>query len=243
MSPSVRDCGFVAACLCLMLVDARLAPHRHTIVALDVPRATQKPATADGAAAPHPRLLLTPPLLAKLKAKAAANDRDWSAVKASADLLLRKHVPPFSRNGCPDDAICYEYQGGGWAAALTTLGIAYQVTGKVEYANKALEVIATIVATNAKGDLTPISTDSGFPSRSAAAGLAIAYDWIYDRLDETTKRSMFDTMNAWFDWYKANAYDKDGPAYSNYFGGHVLGFGYIGLATNGENPRSKEIAS
>ena len=200
-----------------------------------------KPASSDSPN--HPRLLLTPALLAKLKTKAAAKDRDWLTLKASADQLLHKQVAPFSRTGCPENAICYEYQGGGWGTALPTLGLVYQVTGNPAYAAKVLQIIGAITATHTKGDLTPISADSGYPSRSAAAGFAIAYDWVYNRLDVATKASIFDTMNAWFDWYKATALDRDGPAYSNYFGGHVLGFGYIGMATTGENPRGAEIAT
>jgi hypothetical protein len=227
-----RD-GLVGMSLCLVMAGASLAPHRSLVPPLQ--------ASADPAVN-HPRLLLTPTLLASLKAKAAARDRSWLAVKASADDLLHKRVAPFSRTGCPDNSICYEYQGAGWGA-LTTLSFAYQVSGDAKYASKALEIVSVITATQAAGDLTPISVDSGYPSRFAAAVLAIAYDWLYDRLDAPTKTSMFDTMNAWFDWYKTNALDRDGPAYSNYFGGHVLGFGYIGMATAGENPRGSEIAA
>jgi hypothetical protein len=234
MNSRIRRFDCVGMSLCVALASLSVQPHRWVIPPL---QASAAPALE------HPRLLLTPALLASLKAKAAAKDRAWLGVKGAADELARKSVAPFSRNGCPDNSICYDYQGQGWLTALTTLAFAYQVTRDPKYGSKVLQIVAVITETHAKADLTPISADSGFPSRSAAAGLAIAYDWVYDRLDAATKASMFDTMNAWFDWYKANALDRDGPALSNYFGGHVLGFGYIGMATAGENPRGDEIAA
>ena len=49
------------------------------------------------------------------------------------------------------------------------------------------------------------------------------------------------TLNRWFDWHAANAYEHDGPAIGNYFGGHLLGFGAAGYATEGDNDRAREI--
>src|SRR5262249_4417003 len=40
---------------------------------------------------------------------------------------------------------------------------------------------------------------------------------------------------------RVEALDRDGPAVSNYFGGHLLGFTAAGYATAGDNPRAGEI--
>lgn len=190
----------------------------------------------------QPRIWLTPAVLSVLQAKAAANDADWLAVKASADTLLTYTVPAFQVSGGPNNAILYDYQGGGWGSAWTILGLAYQVTGTVAYATKAKEVISVAIAPfNDSGILTPISTDSGYPTRAAAAGLALAYDWCYDQLDATMKTGIFTTMHAWYDWYKAHALTATGPAFSNYFGGHLFGFGLYGVASAGDDPRGTEI--
>lgn len=191
-------------------------------------------------AAGHPRLV-TPTQIVKWKAKAAANDPDWLTIKASADQKVTWTVPAFTVSGCPNNAICYDYEGNGWGAAISSLVLAYEVGGSQAYCSKVLQIVAVINAETAKGNLTPISTDSGYPSRSAATGLAQAYDGCFSFFDAATKTATYATMNAWYDWYKANAYDNAGPAFSNYFGGHVLGFGWIGLASAGENPRGAEI--
>ncbi len=191
----------------------------------------------------HPKIFLNTTFLNQLKSKAAANDPNWVTLKAQADSYATQTVAPFDVNACSSGQICYTYEGHGWYDAITTLGLAYQVTGNVNYANKVIEILNVANAQTAVGNLTPISADSGYPSRSAAAGIAIGFDWVYDRLDATTKTNTINTLNAWYDWYKANAFDRTGPAYSNYFGGHVLGFGLAGLATAGDNTRSSEITT
>jgi len=117
------------------------------------------------------------------------------------------------------------------------------VTGNRAYCDKALEIAAVMNAATAAGNLDPIQADSGFPSRSAAKALGLIYDTCGRYMDDATKQATFATMNAWFDWVKVSAFDANGPAQSNYFGGHLLGMGIMGLASAGENPRGQEIAN
>jgi hypothetical protein len=227
---------FIAPALLLLAVLTCLAPARWVKVSAVLHAAPPQAATI----APHPRIFLTPAFLNQLKARAAANSSDWLALKASADSYANMPVPPFARSG--GTGITYDYEGYGWLTAIQALGLAYQITGDTRYSN---QVIAILNAINApyktSGDVSPISIDSGYPSRSAAFGAALAYDWVYDQLTPSLKADTYTTLNAWFDWYKSNAYEAFCPAYSNYFGGHILGFGTSGLATQGDNPRSAEI--
>src|SRR5262249_53771489 len=64
---------------------------------------------------------------------------------------------------------------------------------------------------------------------------------IYPRLEATDRAATVATLNRWFDWYRAEGLDRDGPVASNYFGGHLLGFGAAGWATVGDNPRAAEM--
>lgn len=136
----------------------------------------------------------------------------------------------------------YGYNGGGWQSTLETLGLVYQVTGDPAYAAKGIELVDYIASLGAAGMHAPASLDSGFPSRSAVYGLAIGYDWLHDRMSAAQRAAVAKTLNLWFDWFKHSAFQNTGPAYGNYFGGHVLGFGLAGLATGPENPRGAEIA-
>jgi hypothetical protein len=137
----------------------------------------------------------------------------------------------------------YGYNGLEWQSRLETLGIAYQVTGDAAYASKAVELVDYIASLGAAGMLAPVAIDSGFPSRSTVYSLAIAYDWLHDRLTAHQRGVVIKALNLWFDWFTRAAYERTGPAYGNYFGGHVLGFGLAGLATEAENPRGGEMAA
>jgi hypothetical protein len=191
--------------------------------------------------APHPRLLLSPETLRRLKAKAGARDPDWTQVLGDADRLAKYAVAPYDRNAAPPNTIAYTYQGFGWYGAIVPLGIAYQVTGNKQYAAKVVELLRKVNAATAAGNLEPISADSGFPSRSAALGVALAFDWVYPEIPPADRAATVATLNRWFDWYRENALDRDGPAESNYFGGHLLGFGAAGYASAGDNPRAPEM--
>jgi hypothetical protein len=137
----------------------------------------------------------------------------------------------------------YGYQGSDWQSTLEILGLAYQVTGNPAYATKGVELVDYIASLGAAGMLAPAAIDAGFPSRSAIYGFAIGYDWLHDRLSTSQRAAVAQAINLWFDWFTRAAFERSGPAYGNYFGGHVLGFGLAGLATRGDNPRGAEIAA
>jgi hypothetical protein len=137
----------------------------------------------------------------------------------------------------------YGYEGVDWQSMLEVLAIAYQVTGHTAYASKGIELIDYIASLGVAGMLAPAAIDSGFPSRSAIYGLAIGYDWMHDRLTANERAAVAQALNLWFDWFRRAAFENNGPAYGNYFGGHVMGFGLAGFATEADNPRGREIVA
>lgn len=192
---------------------------------------------------------LDAPTLARLKNKAATNDPDWVMIKAQADKYAAMTVAPFAVSGCTSTAICYEWQGGGWYGAALHLGLAYQVTGDAKYATKMRELMTAMAEPAKTGNLQPITTDSGYPSRTIAVAVALGYAWTGNTWSQQLKADVFDSLNKWHDWMRASGFAVDGAccsvgsvAVSNYFGGHVQGFGMAGLATRGANPRGQEIA-
>jgi hypothetical protein len=135
----------------------------------------------------------------------------------------------------------YGYEGSDWHSTIQTLGLAYQITGNHAYAAKGIQLLDYIASLGAAGMTAPEAIDSGFPSRTTMVALALGYDWFYDSLGADEKLLAIHALNVWFDWFRKFAFEKDGPAYGNYFGGHILGFGLAGYATESDNPRGKEI--
>lgn len=189
----------------------------------------------------HPRIFLTPTVLSALKAKVATNDQDWLEVKASADALLKYNVPVYARDATYSNSINYSYQGSGWNGAAVTLGLAYKMTGNEAYAAKLKQLIDVMIAAGN----APIIVDSGYASRNVGVAMAYAYDWLYDYLDVTTKTNMITTINSYYTSYTTDSlwFARTGPAYNNYFGGHLLGFGLCAMATYGDNATAPAILS
>ncbi len=131
----------------------------------------------------------------------------------------------------------------GWRVPLITLGTVYRMTGSATYCTKARELIRYIAAVGAAGITTPVAGDSGYPSRFLMPGISQGFDFCYPTLTSQEKTDLITAGNLWYDWYTANGLDRTGPAVSNYFGGHTVGFGMWGLVTTGDNARSAEITA
>ena len=186
-------------------------------------------ASAQGVNAPHPRLMVTPTTLTALKAR-GTSDPDVAKVISNADGLVSSGIE-------------YGYEGTGYSDAMPTLGLAYLITGNKKYAMPLLKMLDDLNAKAATGDVSDISVDDTFASRSVGLSVGLAFDWVYPELGATRIAATVKTVNAYYDWFLTGdrVLDNTGPAYSNYFVGHLLGYGAMGLATDGDNPRAAEI--
>ncbi len=190
---------------------------------------------------PHPRIFLTPTVISELQAKVAANDPDWLELKAQADKLSKYTVPAYDRYLTANNSINYAYEGLGWYDAASVLGLAYKITGNASYKYKLLELVSIMVdAGNAS-----IIVDSGYPTRSVAAAMALLYDWLYADLDSITKANMIATINGWYTMFFNHIDGLYIPlnGNNNYLGGHILGLGLCGIATYGDNAAAPAINS
>lgn len=187
-------------------------------------------AGAQGTSTEHPRLLVTPAAVSALRAR--ASDADVAAVISAADRMVSNGIEA-------------GYQGNGYSDSAPTLGLAYLVTQDKKYAQPLLKMLDDLNAAAASGDVTAVSVDSTYASRSTAYALGLAFDWVYPELGDARKAATVKTVNAYYDWFLNGdrVLDSDGPAYSNYFVGHLLGYGAMGYATSGDNPRAAEISA
>jgi hypothetical protein len=209
---------------------------------------------AAGAPAPvrpaHPRLLLDPPTLARLKARQAANDASWRALKTRADALATYRVLKYeydTRTDEQNDAIFYDYQGEGWLAATMPLALAFQITGDGSYSAKLVELADELLRAQTDPHnqpptgVLPLQVDDYYPTRNLGPVLGIIFDWCYDALGSDRRAKLVGLMNAYFDDLRANAYERNDHASGNYLPGHLLATATMGYASFGDNPRAQEL--
>jgi hypothetical protein len=205
----------------------------------------------------HPRLLLNSTTKTPLIAKKNANDPTWLALKAEADQLLTYSILSWNENTVysePNNTIAYTYQGGGWYDAVTTLGMAHQIskgtnsgTFATAYSDKLLALADTIIAAQdnyylyGTDTIRPIRVDSYYPSRFICRAVALLYDWCYDELGTTRRNELIAVMNQYFDATRNNGFQTSDRANGNYFTGHLVGMGYMGYASYGDNAQAQTM--
>jgi hypothetical protein len=173
-----------------------------------------------------------------------ANDPTWVNLKADADTYATYKVPAYSRNSCPANNICYDYQGLGWMNAIEPLALAYHLTSDTKYSDKVREILNAFAAAG----VAPCSTASGYASRSAVFGMGLGYDWVYDQLTPAEKTNLATELNSCWDWLQTSGYEWNcssgcPTAYGNYYGGHILGYGLAAIAMEGDNTNAPTILS
>lgn len=200
--------------------------------------------------AEHPRLLLTPEEIARLKARVAANDPAWDALKAVADTYATYQILPFkdaTHTDEPENTIFFDYQGEGWHAATMPMALAFQMTGDTAYSDKLIELADELLRAQEDPDnqppdyRTPLQIDNYYPTRNVGPVIATIYDWCYDQLGDERRAKLVDLMNIYFDDMRANAYQRNDHADGNYNFGHLIAAAAMGYASFGDNPRAQEV--
>lgn len=197
----------------------------------------------------HPRIWLSSTLLTTLVAKKNANTADWVALKAQADTLKTYTVDAFTSSGCPNNHICYDYEGAGWFTSVLPLALVYQTTCAAGSCDNSYAAQAALILDQMNApykntsSIQPITIDSGYPTRFVLPALAVAFDWMYSYISSTEKTDTVNTINAYYAWFIGGSppFNWNGPDYGNYFGGHMMGFGLAADATDGDNSSSTTI--
>jgi heparin/heparan-sulfate lyase len=110
---------------------------------------------------------------------------------------------------------------------IKSYGIAYLVTGDESYAREGIDKAMGYV----KGGRI-----KGLNKAGAIEGVAIAYDWFYDLLDESQKKQIIKWLNDSCDQFKSRYV----TAWHNYAPSLLISIGSTGYATYGDNPRAAE---
>jgi len=150
----------------------------------------------------HPRVLYPRANLNQIRSTlTTTRARSWQACKAAADRALSKGVPEFPTYHHIEDAgTCrLEYQKyfgyfrGHVDGALRDLALAYLMTEETKYAESAKQILLEIATwPTADDDVSSVSAKWGDEVGLSFSKCAhIAYDWLYDALNEREKQLVF----------------------------------------------------
>ena len=186
---------------------------------------------------PHPRIALTPPMLAALKGQLP---NAGSAVAAAVHAC--RSVDPAA--GMPSG-----YMGDAWAFPASACALAYQVTGDRAHAVKGARLLRALIDDvdrigDGKGcvagaspaqTIAAVKRDTGYAVRFIATHAALAYDWLHDApgVDEALRAHTRDCLAGWMDWYTKDGYLHEQPG-ANYHAGFVMAKTMVAVATAGE---------
>jgi hypothetical protein len=139
--------------------------------------------------------------------------------------------------------IQYDYEASGWFYTVAPMALAYQATGNVAYAKKAIAFLDYLNQVLNAGITAPLDIDSGYPTRYVPVLMGIIYDWCNDQLnyDGNGAARIAATIKS---ASVIRAYLQSNRPYqalpvppdSNYAAGHLLGGAVMGYALLGDDP-------
>ena len=150
----------------------------------------------------HPRVVFPKRNLESIRSTLnTTRARSWSASKAAADRALNKGAPEYPTYHKIKDPVTrrLEYQKyfGYFRryvnGALMDLALAYLMTKQVKYADAAKEILLEIASwPTDDSDVTSVSARWGDEAGLSFSKCAhVAYDWLYDALDDGERRKVF----------------------------------------------------
>ncbi len=196
----------------------------------------------------HPRLFLTPTVLAKVKANAAVNGSAIKKAISECDKTLQNPGNYAPRGGVDADT---------WPAAAVNCAAAWQATSDAKYATQSIKywrasleddqnvgdklgcIVGANGTWNGSGNPPPglitVAHDTGYPIRWYGPFIALTYDWMFSApgVDEPLRAQTRTCMGYWIDWYSKSGYHHD-EAGANYNAGFVIGKTLAAIAMAGE---------
>jgi hypothetical protein len=189
------------------------------------------------------RIWLTSDLIVRLRARAAAADPAWTALKAHCDTMAADSVELPSGNAYPNPpAIGQGYQGDGYLPEILAFGLCYRTAAGVDdasatrWAQAGARVLGAMATPAGSGGEDP-STDDGYGIRNYGVGMALGYDWLRPVLDAKTGASVAAALDAWIAWYDSSGFSRNEPI-GNYFAGYLFAKGAAAIALDGDDPNA-----
>ncbi len=183
---------------------------------------------------PHPRVLLSPDRLLKLKAAARPGNPAFVRLIEGCDAAVREKI----EGG---------YEGEDWGNASADLALCALVTGKESYAKASVQYALALIddkekVGDKKGGDKIVKANDGYSIRNRGLFPALVYDWLHDHpaLTADAKKRILTRVYTYLKWYRADGY-RNGDAISNHYRGHCATAAAAGPAFAGDDPKGAEI--
>lgn len=157
--------------------------------------------------AKHPRILYPRTDLDRIRATlSSSRAKAWRACKSTADRAISKGVPEFPKYHLIDDPVTrrleygryFSYFRGYVDGALMDLSLAFLMSEQDKYARAAKKILLEIASwPTADDDVTSVSARWGDEAGLSFSKCAhIAYDWLYQALNDKERKQVFDMCRA-----------------------------------------------
>ena len=202
------------------------------------------------AAVNHPRILLNNDgVKSLLEQKVKNNDSSWTKLKELCDkYVVGKVEYPDGTDYVVVGNIGEKYQGEGYIDPILNLGVCYNAVKNTDsaladkYAKKGIEVIMKMSAPPGDAHYQDPLRNSGYAIRFFGVGMALGYDWFWDKMSAVEKKQVYTSLNHWIEKFESAGFGRQHPQ-GNYFSGYYAAKALTALATEDENPKAEELWS
>ncbi len=183
------------------------------------------PLTTDFKLGTHPRILLTSDRMSGLEALSRANHPSWTILQQNCDEGLGKKISS-------------GHMGEDWANMALDSALCGKILKRADYTKSAIRYMNALFddqteVGDKKGGDKSCERDDGYAIRNVGFLAAIAYDWLFDDLDDAQRKHACTRLRTYVSWYKKGGYRPTEP-WSNHFMGYFGAAGMGGVACDGD---------
>ncbi len=183
---------------------------------------------------PHPRVMLSPQRLDKLKSVAKDDNPAFVRLREGCDAAVKEKI----ESG---------YEAEDWGHAAADLALCALLTGKEAYAKASVQYALALVddkekVGDKKGGDGIVKHNDGYSIRNRGVFPALVYDWLHENpaLTADAKKKIVARVYTFLKWYRKDGY-RNGDAVGNHYMGHFATAAVAGPAFAGDDPKGAEL--
>jgi hypothetical protein len=129
-------------------------------------------------------------------------------LKAQCDGYVNDQVEyPDGKDYGDQNVIGEGYQGDGYVEPVLSLGVCYQAVKTQDsalaqkYADRGIDILVKMSAPKGIAHYQDPLRDSGYGIRNFGVGMALGYDWLYEKMSSSEKERVYTSLNHWVEQF------------------------------------------